>query len=387
MRFQSTIYADYQASTPIAPEVQGVLCDAFEQIFANPHSSGHILGLQASAMLEQARSDVASLVSGDGEQVVFTSGASEANNLSVLGLLDYGSRSGRNKILVSPIEHKCVLGACREAEKRGFVVELLPVDAEGYLKISSFEKLLDEHTLLVSVMSSNNEIGTLQDLKKIADLSKTVGAMTHIDHAQGVNAVDLDINELAADLITLSAHKIYGPKGVGALIASYEAQSQLQPLIFGGGQERQLRSGTVPAPLCIGFAKAADILKANSEEFRSELRALSEKFFNQLSSEIPGVFLNGPSIDQRHPGNLNVRFEEAKAEDLLIRLQDKICLSTGSACTSGTPEPSYVLRAIGLSGEEAEESIRISFGRYSDEPQVDEAVDLLAEAVSWARTL
>jgi len=387
MRNESTIYADYQASTPLAPEVQEVLCSAFEHTFANPHSSEHILGLKASAALEQARLGVASLVRADPDQVIFTSGASEANNLSILGLLEYGIKNNRNRILVSSIEHKCVLGACREAERRGFMLQFIPVDEKGYVNISALEEMLDQHVLVVSVMSSNNEIGTLQETKKITILAKKVGAMMHIDHAQGANAVDIDINDLGADFISLSAHKIYGPKGVGALVASHDGLTHLHPLIFGGGQEHLLRSGTVPTPLCIGFAKAVEILEKNNEAERPQLRELSIKFFDLLSSEVTGIFLNGPNIEQRHPGNLNIRFEGVPATDILMRLQQKLCISTGSACTSGIPEPSHVLRAIGLSGEEADESIRISFGRYSDESQAHEAVGLLAQAVEQSRAL
>ncbi len=387
MRVGNTIYADYQASTPVAPEVQEALCDAFEHSFANPHSFGHILGLKASAALERARGGVASLVNADAEQVIFTSGASEANNLSILGLLEYGKKIGRNRILVSPIEHKCVLEACREAKRRGFEIEYIPVDGKGYIDIASLDEMLGEDVLLVSVMSSNNEIGALQEIEKITQSAKTVGALTHIDHAQGANAVDVDINELGADLISLSAHKIYGPKGIGALVVSHDVLPHLHPLIFGGGQEHLLRSGTVPAPLCIGFAKAVELLGDNKEEVRLQLRELSIKFFDLLSSDVKGVFLNGPSIEQRHPGNLNVRFEGVMATDLLMKVQKKLCLSTGSACTSGIPEPSHVLRAIGIPGEEAEESIRISFGRYSDDQQVHEAVDILTQAVGQCRAL
>lgn len=371
----------------MAPEVQEALCCTFEHTFANPHSSGHILGLKAAAELKQARGIIASLVGADSDQVVFTSGASEANNLSILGLLEYGNKHGRNRILVSSIEHKCVLGACREAEKRGFVVQHIPADNKGYVNTAAIREMLDERVLLVSVMSSNNEIGTLQPIEKVARVTKSAGAMMHIDHAQGANAVDLDINELGADLISLSAHKIYGPKGVGALIASYEVLPRLHPLIFGGGQEHELRSGTVPAPLCIGFAKAVEVLIANKEEVCSRLRELSGQFFSELSSKVTGMHLNGPDLGQRHPGNLNVRFDGVSATDLLMRVQQSVCLSTGSACTSGTPEPSHVLRAIGLSGQQAEESVRVSFGRYTDGSQIDDIVIVLSDALTICRNL
>lgn len=381
MRSENTIYADYQASTPVAPEVQQVLCHAFEHTFANPHSSGHILGLKASAALEQARGGVASLVAADPDQVIFTSGASEANNLSILGLLEHGTLNGRNRILVSAIEHKCVLAACREAETRGFEVQLIPVDEKGYVNVAALSDMLDERVLLVSVMSSNNEVGTLQKVEKITGLAKAAGAMMHIDHAQGANAVDIGINEIGADLISLSAHKIYGPKGIGALIASHDAMSVLQPLVFGGGQEYQLRAGTVPTPLCIGFAKAVELLIEKRDETRVHLKGLSELFFRDLLSKVASIHLNGPDIETRHPGNLNIRFEGISAADLLMMVQQSVCLSTGSACTSGIPEPSHVLRAIGLSGAQAEESLRVSFGRYSDKTQSLEISDLLSRAV------
>jgi cysteine desulfurase len=334
--------------------------------------------------VDEAAAKIAALIGADADEIVFTSGATESNNLAVLGLGRREAGGKRRRILVSAIEHKCVLAASRAlGEQCGYQIELLPVDCVGRVDSTALEEMLTEDVLLVSVMAVNNEIGTIQDIRNIASAAHKYGALFHCDAAQASCAIDLHDAGLFCDFLSLSAHKMYGPKGIGALFIRRAIQSQVEPLIYGGGQQRGLRAGTVPVPLCVGMSAAAEILSGDTaREERELIRSRRDRFAHGLKKLPWPVDLNGPEGAQRHPGNASVRFPGFSAHDILGALQPRIAASTGSACSSGIPEPSHVLRAIGLSEDEAESSIRFSIGRGTTDTDIDEAVDVIAETLS-----
>ena len=289
-------------------------------------------------------------------------GATEANNLALFGLARRAHPS-RRRILVSAIEHKCVLAAAKALEEReGFTVEIVPVNGEGFVDLDILESMLDGSVLAVSIMAVNNEVGTIQDLPAIAALLAGHGIIFHCDAAQAPCAMDVSQIAEYADLISLSGHKIYGPQGIGALYVRRDLQTEIEPLIYGGGQQNGLRSGTVPVPLCVGMAAAAAIVEAEGSRERPELAKQRNLFVNLLSDSGFSITINGPAWDRRHPGNANLRFDGWAAQDILGALQPGLAASTGAACTSGIPEPSHVLSAMGLSVNEADSSVRFSFG-------------------------
>ena len=382
----STIYADYQATTPVDPRVAEQMTPHWAEAFGNPHSNDHVVGWRAANVVREAATSVASLIGADPDELVFTSGATEANNLALLGLARRAP-SDRRRILVSAIEHKCVLAAVASLAKReGFSVETIPVDSEGFVDFEALEDMVDETVLAVSVMAVNNEVGTIQDIDGISKALLPYGVLFHCDAAQAPCAMDMTSLASHADLISLSGHKTYGPKGIGALYVRRDVQDRIEPIIYGGGQQGGLRSGTVPTPLCVGMAAAVDILR--SQEGREERRRVAEHrdtFVRLLQESIPSVAVNGPKNERRHPGNANLRFDGLVAQDILGSLQPYLAASSGAACTSGIPEPSHVLSALGLSKAEAESSIRFSFGRFTNDTELDEAASLVARAVdSWA---
>ncbi|MCY4654702.1 MAG: cysteine desulfurase family protein [Dehalococcoidia bacterium] len=377
-----TIYADYQATTPVDPRVFDKMAPYWQSAFGNPHSSEHVVGWRAAEAVDNSAASVANLIGADPDEVVFTSGATEANNMALFGLA-HRAPPKRNRILVSAVEHKCVLAAAHAlSEREGFIVETIPVDGEGFVDLDFLESRLDESVLVVSVMAVNNEIGTIQDIPSITTLTKKYGVPFHCDAAQAPCAMDVSYLAEHADLISLSGHKIYGPQGIGALYIRRDFQSQIEPLIYGGGQQSGLRSGTVPLPLCVGLGAASEIIL--SSEQKSERRRVAEhrdRFVNLVESGPFRVAVNGPLGDRRHPGNANLRFDGLSAQDILGSLQPRLAASTGAACTTGIPEPSHVLRAIGLSPEQADSSIRFSFGRFTTEEQGTEAADCLKEVL------
>ena len=380
-----TIYADYQATTPLDPRVAEQMAPYWREGFGNPHSNDHVIGWHAAETVRRAATSVAGLVGADPDEVVFTSGATEANNLALLGLARRAS-SGRRRILVSVIEHKCVLAAARSlADREGFSVESIPVDGEGFVDLNALEAMVDEEVLVVSVMAVNNEIGTIQDIEGISKALLPHGVLFHCDAAQAPCAMDMTSLASHADLISLSGHKVYGPKGIGALYIRRDVQDRIEPIIYGGGQQSGLRSGTVPTPLCVGMAAALDILRSpEGAEERKRVAGQRDSFVRLLQESFPSVTVNGPTGERRHPGNANLRFVGLVAQDILGSLQPHLAASTGAACTSGIPEPSHVLRALGLSTAEAESSIRFSFGRFTNDAEMDEAASLVARAVnSW----
>ena len=380
MRISETIYLDHQATTPVDQRVLDRMLPYFRESFGNPHSADHSLGWKSSLAVEQAAAQVAGLIGADPDEIIFTSGATESNNMALLGLARHAHPdSRRTRFILSEIEHKCVLAAGRViSDQLDFHVDHLPVDKEGRILLASLEDALDDDVLAVSVMAVNNEIGTIQNIRKISELARKVGAIFHCDAAQA--PVSMDMRGIAdhVDLLSLSAHKMYGPKGIGALYIRRDLQDKIEPLIYGGGQQMALRSGTVPTPLCVGMGAVAELLSGNeARQKRVLLRQRRDRFLENLAGLSWSIRLNGPTGQSRHPGNANICFEGFFAQDILQVLQPHLAASTGSACTSGIPEPSHVLKAIGLSPEDAEASIRFSLGFDTTDADIDDAVNLI----------
>ncbi len=383
MRKETCLYADYQATTPLDPRVLAAMEPHWHEAFGNPHSTDHVVGWQAEKATRKGASLVAALIGADTDEIIFTSGATEANNLALFGLVRHTS-SKRRRILVSAIEHKCVLAAARALEDREkFTVEHVPVDSEGRIDLGTLKEMLDNTVLLVSIMAVNNEVGVIQDIPAIASLLAPYGILLHTDAAQAPCAMDLHDLAYHADLISLSGHKMYGPQGIGALYLRRDLHDRIEPLIHGGGQQGGIRSGTLPLPLCAGMGAAASLCASEQASIeRQEIARLRDTFVGHLRTGEIEVALNGPPNEHRHPGNANVRFVGHNAQDILGVLQPRLAASTGAACTSGTPEPSHVLRALGLSTEESEASIRFSFGRFSTEHEIEQAATLVLEALA-----
>ena len=383
MRIGKSIYLDHQASTPVDQRVLGRMLPYYTDSIANPHSLDHSPGWESARAVENAAGQVARLIGADADEVIFTSGATEANNMALLGLGRRAVGGKRNRILVSAIEHKCVLAAGRAlAEQCGYFVQEIPVDCEGFVELSALEDLLDEDVIAVSILAVNNEIGTIQEIGNISECVRRYGALFHCDAAQAPLAISTGSLAEQTDILSLSGHKMYGPKGIGAIFVSRGLHDRLEPLIYGGGQQNGLRSGTVPVPLCVGMGVAADIL--TSEEGEANRRALRHRrdtFVNRLKELSWPVSVNGPSGDARHSGNANICFAGFSAHDILGALQPRLAASTGSACASGIPEPSHVLSAIGLSCDDAEASVRFSLGFDTTDDDVNEAVGLVDETL------
>lgn len=368
---------DYQASTPEDPRVTAAMVPFQTRRFGNPHASNHAFGWDADAAIDDARLRIGLTIGAAPNEIVFTSGATESNNLAVIGAARAAPPSRRH-ILVSAIEHKCVLGAARSLEQEGFKVETIPVDADGVIHPADIAARVDECTALVSVMVVNNEVGTVQPIAEIAAAVHAVGAVFHSDAAQALAVVPIDVLAMGVDLLSLSGHKGYGPKGIGALYVGNHLSPRPQPLFHGGGQEGGLRPGTLPTPLCVGFGMACDIIRAERDAEVERLASLRQELLRLLGAMVPALKVNGRP---GHPGNLNLRFPGVDAFLLLNDLQPSLAASTGSACTSGIPEPSHVLRAMGKTAEEADESIRLSLGRFTTYADVEAAAELISGAV------
>ena len=383
MRAGKSIYLDHQATTPTHPDVLVAMRPWLTEAFGNPHSSDHAIGWKSSQAVDRAAEQVARLIGADADEILFTSGATESNNMALLGLARHAVGGKRRRVLVSAIEHKSVLAVGRVLEEQlGFAVEHIPVDREGFVNMDALLDALDEEVLAVSIMAVNNEIGTVQDVERIAEVVKAYGAVFHCDAGQASLAMSMDGFAEIADMVSLSAHKMYGPKGIGALYLSHAVQPRIEPLIYGGGQQHGLRSGTTPVPLCVGMGAAAEMLCTEEIAAKRQELALRRDAFVERLRRLPWpIALNGPSGPARHPGNANIRFTGFSAHDILGALQPHLAASTGSACTSGTPEPSHVLKAIGLSGDEAESSIRFSLGFDTSDEDVEAAVELIEAAL------
>ena len=356
----------------------------FSESFGNPHSAEHSIGWKAAEAVKEAAARVAGLIGAEADEIIFTSGATEANNLALLGLGRHAGQSKRRRILISAIEHKCILAVVRILEEQqGYIAETLPVHADGTVDAAALTERLADDVFVVSIMAVNNEIGTIQDIERLSMAARKHGAFFHCDAAQAPCAIDLRHICRYVDLLSLSSHKMYGPQGIGALYIRRGLQDCVEPLIYGGGQQRNLRSGTLPVALCVGMGVAAELLTANgAEEERIILHRRRDAFIRDLMGLGWPIILNGPEGAKRHPGNANLCFEGFEAQDILGVLQPRLAASTGAACTSGMPESSHVLRAIGLSDRKAKSSIRFSIGRDTSVADLKEAVKLVDEAIA-----
>ena len=379
----ATIYADYQATTPVDPRVVTKMAPYWGELFGNAHSSDHVIGWQADKAVREAAASIAALIGADPDEIIFTSGATESNNLALLGLARRAP-TGRQRILVSAIEHKCVLAAARRLSVReGFTVETVPVDSEGFVDLSALENCLDQNVLAVSAMAVNNEVGTIQDIPRIAALLAPYGIVLHCDAAQAPCAMDVSDLAVHADMVSLSGHKMYGPQGIGALYIRRDLQDRIEPLIYGGGQQAGLRSGTVPMPLCVGMGAAAELLSGHAAfKERTRVTCQRDSFVRRLQCGYASLAVNGSIGDLRHPGNSNLRFDGFDAQDILGALQPRLAASTGAACASGIPELSHVLGALGLTEMQSKASIRFSFGRFTTDGDIEASARFVLEALN-----
>lgn len=362
------LYLDFQATTPMDPRVLDAMLPFEVNFYGNPHSRTHAYGWESESAMERARKQVADLIGADPREVVFTSGATESNNMAVKGVARFYGQKKRH-VITTQTEHKCVLDSCRILESEGFSVTYLPVQSNGLVDMELLEKSIRPDTSLVSIMTVNNEIGVKQPIGDIGHLCRSRGVFFHTDGAQAVGKIPLNVTDLKVDLMSISGHKIYGPKGVGALYVRRRPRVRLEPLQNGGGQERGLRSGTVPTPLAVGLGAACAIAKTEMDYDHRRISSLAQRLVSKITSEIPDVIMNGDA-EQRYPGCVNLSFAYVEGESLLMALKD-VALSSGSACTSASLEPSYVLRAIGADEDLAHSSIRFGIGRFTTEEEVD----------------
>ena len=381
---QELIYLDYAASTPVDPSVARAMTElmTIDGNYANP-SSAHAAGRSSVAHIAQAAHQLGSLLNIDASTLIWTSGATESDNLAILGAARYRRDRGRHLITMRT-EHKAVTDPFAELEKQGYDVTWLEPASNGVLDIAKFEAALRQDTQLVSVMHVNNETGVIQDIGRIGALCRAQEALFHVDAAQSVGKVPIDLAALPVDLMSMTAHKVYGPKGIGALYVAARPGVHVEPLLFGGGQQRRLRPGTLPAQQIVGFGMAAEIAQSRMAADLGHLTALRDRFWSGIR-DIPGVLLNGDS-ENGFPGILNVSIEDIEGESLLLALEP-LCVATGSACNSKSQEPSYVLRALGRSDALAQSAIRFSFGRNTSADEVDIAVGLYRRAVNKLRSL
>ena len=379
------IYLDYSATTPVDPRVVKVMTECLTQEgnFGNPASRSHLYGWRAEEAVEQARQHVADLVKCDPREIVWTSGATESNNLAIKGAAHFYQSRGKH-IVTSKIEHKAVLDTCRQLEREGFEVTYLDPDKDGLIQPQAVAAAIRPDTILVSMMHVNNEIGTINDIKAIGAVCREHKVLFHVDAAQSTGKVDIDVDDMNVDLMAFSAHKTYGPKGIGALYVRRKPRVRLEAQMHGGGHERGFRSGTLATHQIVGMGEAFRIAREEMQTESRRIRALRDKLLAGLQ-DIEEIHVNG-SLVQRVPHNLNVSFSYVEGESLLMALKD-LAVSSGSACTSASLEPSYVLRALGLSDELAHSSLRFSIGRYTTEADIDYALGKIKDAVGKLREL
>jgi cysteine desulfurase len=377
------IYLDYSATTPVDPRVAEKMIPYLTEHFGNPASRSHAYGWDAEQAVDTAREQVAALVNCDPKEIVWTSGATESNNLAIKGAAHFYSANGKHIITIKT-EHKAVLDTVRELEREGFSATYLAPLTNGLIDLEAFKAAIQPDTILVSVMLVNNEIGVIQDIVAIGNICREKGIIFHVDSAQATGKVDIDLKNLPVDLMSFSAHKTYGPKGIGALYVSRKPRIRLEAQMHGGGHERGFRSGTLAVHQIVGMGEAFHIAKVEMAEENQRIRVLRDRLWAGLS-DIEEAYLNG-DLDQRVPHNLNVSFNYVEGESLMMAVKG-IAVSSGSACTSSSLEPSYVLRAIGREDELAHSSIRFSIGRYTTEADIDYAIDLIKTKVGQLRDL
>ena len=380
---KATIYFDYASTTPVDPRVAEKMseCLSTEGKFGNPASRSHKYGWEAEEAIEVARRQVADLIGSDPREIVWTSGATESDNLAIKGVAYFYKSRGKH-IVTSKIEHKAVLDTCRHLEREGFEVTYLEPDQDGLISPEDVRSAIREDTTIVSIMHANNEIGVINDIASIGEICRERGVFYHVDAAQSAGKIEIDVEAMKIDLMSLSAHKMYGPKGVGALYVRRKPRVRLEAQMHGGGHERGMRSGTLPTHQLVGMGEACSIAKAEMEEEQARLLKLRKRLWNGLK-DIEEVYVSG-DMEQRLPGLINMSFNYVEGESLIMSLPD-LAISSGSACTSASLEPSYVLRALGLNDELAHSSLRFSVGRFTDESDVDQAIDSVKKAVEKLR--
>ncbi|MCC6898482.1 MAG: IscS subfamily cysteine desulfurase [Polyangiaceae bacterium] len=386
MALKLPIYMDNHATTRVDPRVVEAMLPFFDETFGNAASRTHAFGWHAEAAVEAARDTIAGLINAESsKEIVFTSGATESDNLAIKGVAEYYQPKG-NHIVTTVIEHKAVLDSCKRLEKQGFEVTYLPVGKDGRVDPEDIRRALTDKTILVSVMLANNEVGTIQPIAEIGKITRERGVLLHCDAVQGIGKTDFDVRAMNVDLASLTAHKIYGPKGVGALyVRRAKPRVRLVAQMDGGGHERGNRSGTLNVPGIVGFAKACEILKQEGKAENERVRRLRDRLHRGIASALDEVVLNGHA-EHRLPGNLNLSFSFVEGEGLMMAIKD-VAVSSGSACTSASLEPSYVLRAMGLDEELAHSSIRFGLGRFNTEEEVDFVIDLVVGKVKKLRDM
>lgn len=378
------LYLDAQATTPLDPRVLDAMLPYLTHQYGNPHSRTHAYGWDSEKAMEKARQQVAELIGADKKEIIFTSGATESNNISVKGVARF-YRSKKRHVITTQTEHKCVLDSCRALENEGWDITYLPVQSTGLISLEELEAAIRPDTALVSVMMVNNEIGVVQPVKEIGALCRSRKIFFHTDAAQAVGKIPISVNEQNIDLMSISGHKIYGPKGIGCLYVRRRPRVRVEALMSGGGQERGMRSGTVPTPLVVGLGEACEIAKKEMEYDSQHIRKLSDILVHSITSRVPNVIRNGDT-EHTYPGCVNLSFAFVEGESLLMALKD-VALSSGSACTSASLEPSYVLRAIGTEEDLAHSSIRFGIGRFTTEKEVQYTADKCVEHVKRLREM
>ena len=385
MNISVPIYMDYSATTPVDERVAEKMCACLTRqgLFGNPASRSHEFGWKAEAAVEQARVDVAKLINANPKEIIWTSGATESNNLAIKGAAHFYQKQGKH-IVTLKTEHKAVLDSCRQLEREGYEVTYMDPEPNGLLDLDKFQAALRDDTVLVSIMHVNNEIGVIQDIAAIGEICRDRKIIFHVDAAQSAGKIEIDIEKLKVDLMSFSAHKIYGPKGIGALYVRRKPRVRLEAQMHGGGHERGLRSGTLPTHQIVGMGEAFRIAREEMATEAARISELRDRLWNGLS-DIEEVYLNG-DLEHRIPGNLNVSFNYVEGESLIMALKD-MAVSSGSACTSSSLEPSYVLRALGRSDELAHSSIRFTIGRYTTAEEIDYIIERMKEKVGKLRDL
>ena len=377
------VYLDYSATTPVDPRVAGKMIPYLTEFFGNAASRSHAFGWKAEEAVEEARGHVAALINADPKEIVWTSGATEGNNLAIKGAANFYKTKGKH-IVTQKTEHKAVLDTCRELERHGFEVTYLEVDSNGLVSVEKLKAALRPDTILVSIMMVNNEIGVIQPVWEIGELCRAKGIIFHCDAVQGGGRLEIDVQKFKVDLLTITAHKMYGPKGIGALYVRRKPRVRIEAQIHGGGHERGFRSGTLATHQIVGFGEAARLAKAEMASENERIRALRDRLYKGIQG-IEEAYVNG-DFKQRIPHNLNVSFNFVEGESLIMAVKD-LAVSSGSACTSASLEPSYVLRALGRSDELAHSSIRFTLGRFTTEEEIDFTIDLIKRKVEKLRDL
>ncbi|KAG2206298.1 hypothetical protein INT47_007312 [Mucor saturninus] len=382
--FDRPIYLDMQATSPTDPRVLDAMLPYMTELYGNPHSRTHKYGWETEKAVEKAREEVAKLINADPKEIIFTSGATESNNLSIKGVARF-YKNKKKHIITTQIEHKCVLDSCRVLQEEGFEVTYLPVQTNGRIDMKQLEEAIRPDTALVSIMTINNEIGVMQPIEEIGKLCKSRKVFFHTDAAQAVGKVPLDVNAMNIDLLSLSGHKLYGPKGIGAIYVRRRPRVRLEAVQSGGGQERGLRSGTVPHPLVVGLGEACKIANEEMKYDHDRIAKLSKRLIDGIQSQVEEVYRNGDP-DHNYPGCVNLSFSYVEGESLLMALKD-IALSSGSACTSASLEPSYVLRALGADDEMAHSSIRFGIGRFTTDEEIEFVIKRVTQHVHRLREM